>query len=533
MKRVSGFLALGASVVLLSQACGSSDGKKKSPTQYTSGGEGGQGTPGDGGSQTGATAGNGVGASSGAGTDAGAGGDATTIGGQSSAGGAGNEAAGTGTQAGGAGNEAGTSGTSCDPGFGDCDDDPTDCEQDLNLVTNCGACNKSCATTNATVACEDQQCVVKSCTGNFADCVNGGDDGCESSLSSDQHCGSCDRNCAALGSTCATDKCNEIPMQTGQPIGSDNSNAKTWAFSPSGLLHVGFNSYAVRRFPLDGGATQTIWDSGNKTAGWDSLLPLGDTVYWSERGTGGDDLTSAVFSKKILDPSNTAPTLAWVPEWHVQFLRAQGNAFYWFSGDYQSGDPGAWIYTRSINAPLSDHGTRIMTVDQQTHNGVVAFNVTSDALYWITSQAGTGTAYELRTTPLAGGTPTVVPAAPGASTVAVTNYYGAPTLQAVGTTLYFNRDANDALDGIYSFKKGDAEPVWLVHGADIRAFVVDAAYFYYTTSAGAGVWKAPIAGGAGVQISDDSVSRIVGHDANFVYTIQSGCCSGSIAKVIK
>ena len=433
MKRVSGLLALGASVVLLAQACGSSDGKKKSPTQYTSGGEGGQGSPGDGGSQTGATAGSGVGASSGARTDAGAGGDAsttpggqssTTPGGQPSTGGAGGAAGGAGEH----------NGNSCEPGFGDCDDDPTDCEQDLNLVTHCGACNKSCATTNATVACEDQQCVVKSCTGNFADCVNGGDDGCESSLSSDEHCGSCDRNCAALGSTCATDRCNEIALQTGQPIGSDNSANKTWAFSPDGLLHVGFNSYTVRRFPLDGSATQTIWSSGNKTAGWNSLLALGDTVYWSERGTGGDDLTSAVFSKKILALDTATPDLAWIPEWHVQFLRAQGNAFYWFSGDYQSGDPGAWIYTRAINAPLSDHGTRIMTVDQQTHNGVVAFNVTSDALYWITAQAGTGTAYELRTTPLAGGTPTVVPAAPGASTVAVTNYGGTPTLQVVGST---------------------------------------------------------------------------------------------------
>jgi hypothetical protein len=531
MKRVSGLLALGASVVLLAQACGSSDTKKKSPTRYTSGGEGGQGAPGDGGSQTGPTAGSGVGASSGAGADAGAttGGDASTMtGGQPSTTPGGQPSAG-----GDAGGAGGPNGNSCDPGFGDCDSDPSDCEQDLNLVTSCGACNKSCSTANATVACESQNCVVKSCTGNFADCVNGGDDGCESSLSSNEHCGSCERNCASLGSTCATNKCNEIPMQTGQPIGSDSSVNKTWAFSPDGLLHVGFNSYTVRRFPLDGSATQAIWSSGNRTAGWNSLLALGDTVYWSELGTAGNDLTSAVFSKKILDPSDTTPTLAWVPEWHVQFLRAQGNAFYWFSGDYQSGDPGAWIYTRPINAPLSDHGTRIMTVDQQTHNGVVAFNVTSDALYWITTQAGTGTAYELRTTPLAGGTPTVVPAAPGASTVAVTSYGATPTLQVAGATLYFNRDANDALDGIYSFKRGDAEPVWLVHGADIRTFVVDDAYFYYTSSAEAGVWKAPIAGGAGVQISDDSVSRIVGHDAKFVYTILSSCCAGSIAKVIK
>lgn len=509
--------------MLLAQACGSSDAKKKSPsTRYASGGEGVQG---DGGASTsgqnsGATAG-----SLGASANAGQGGDANLV-----AGGQANSSGSGGADSAGAG---GQPGNSCEPGFGDCDGNPSDCEQDLNLVTNCGACNKSCATTNATVACESQKCVVKSCTGNFADCVNGGDDGCESSLSSNEHCGSCERNCAVLGSTCTAGKCNEIAMQQNQPIGSDSGVNRTWAFSPEGLLHAGFNSYVVRRFPLDGGAAQVVWSSGNETAGWNGLVVVGNRVYWSERGTGGNDFTSAVFSKKILDAGNVLPDLAWVPEWHVQFLRVQGNSFYWFSGDYQSGDPGAWIYTRGINAPLSDHGTKIMSVDQQTHNGVVAFNLTSDALYWITTQAGTGTAYELRTAPLSGGTPTVVPAAPGASTVAVTSYGATPTLQVVGKKLYFNRDANDALDGIYSFQKGDLEPTRLVPGADIRTFVVDDAYFYYTASAAAGVWKAPIGGGAGVQISDDGVSRIVGQDAKFVYTIQSSCCSGNIAKVIK
>jgi len=140
-------------------------------------------------------------------------------------------------------------------------------------------------------------------------------------------------------------------------------------------------------------------------------------------------------------------------------LRKQGNAFYWFSGDYQSGDPGAFIYTRALGAPLSDHGTKIMSVDQQPHNGIVAFNVTADALYWITAQVGTGTAYELRTTPLSGGTPSVVPSAPGAQSTAISRYGAVPQLQVVDKTVYFNRDANDTLDGLYSFKKDDTEPL--------------------------------------------------------------------------
>src|SRR6185295_11421598 len=104
----------------------------------------------------------------------------------------------------------------------------------------------------------------KSCLNGFVDCVNGGDDGCESKLTSDDHCGSCERNCAALGSTCATDKCNEIPLQTTQPIGSDSGVNRTWAFSPDGLLHMGSNSYQVNRYPLDGGARALLWNSTNK-----------------------------------------------------------------------------------------------------------------------------------------------------------------------------------------------------------------------------------------------------------------------------
>jgi hypothetical protein len=443
---------------------------------------------------------------------------------------------GTATSVGGDGAAGDDTGDGCEPDTAECDGNPeTVCEGNLTLVTSCGDCKTVCESTNATVACEERECVVKSCNAGYADCVNGGEDGCETALNDNaENCGACGRNCAALGSTCAVDKCNKIPLQQNQPIGSDNSTNETWAFSPLGLLQTPFYSYAVRRYPLDGDPTQIVWDSTNKVVGTQSLLVVGSDVYWSEQGTSEDDFTSAVYKKNILDPADALPTLAFVPEWKPQFLRETGGAFYWFSGDYQSGDHTADIYTRAINAPLSDHGTKIMSVDQGAHDGVEAFQVTADALYWISTKALGGTAYELRTTPLSGGIPTVVPAVSEAyPTTAVSNYYGAPSLQAVGSTLYFNRDANDAADGIYRFSAGDAAPTLIVKQDNVTSLLVDDAFVYYTVQNGYGIWRAKLTGSAGTQISADAFSKLVGQDAQFVYAITSTCCDGDLFKVIK
>jgi hypothetical protein len=83
-------------------------------------------------------------------------------------------------------------------------------------------------------------------------------------------------------------------------------------------------------------------------------------------------------------------------------------------------------------------GTQIVSVDQGTHGAITAFTTASDALYWLTSSAANGTANEIRATPLSGGTPTSVPAVPGAMTTPVYNDYngfGLSVLQGVGDTL--------------------------------------------------------------------------------------------------
>lgn len=526
VKRAFGLCLLGASVVLLAQACGSEDGKKNAPNRFNpnDGGENAGGQANAGGTESSGTAGS---SGSGATSGNGAGGDPTPGGGTTGMTGDGGMSSEGGSTMTGEGGLSGMPGDSCEPGFGNCDADP-DCEQNFNLVTSCGACDKTCNSTQATIACEDEACVIKSCNAGYGDCANGAEDGCETALNNNAaNCGACGRDCAALGSTCSVDKCNEIPLQNGQSFGYHS-----WAYSPHGLLWVGYYNYTLVRYPLNGDPKQTIWDAPGK-ANVDlggGLVVVGDEVYWSELGTGGNDFTSAVYKKSITAPADQLPTLAFAPEWKPIFLRRQGNALYWFSGDYQSGEMYAYAYTRALSAPLNDAGTKIVNVDQGAHDNMEDFNVTSDALYWVSNQANTGTAYELRTTPLSGGTPTAVPPVSAAyPTTAVSNYYGQVNLQVVGATVYFNRDANDAADGIYSYKAGDAAPTQIVLGDNITSMVVDGDYVYYARQNIAGLYRARLTGSAGTLIADDYFTRVIAADAQYLYAMNGT----ALFKIIK
>lgn len=524
-------------MVLLAQACGSEDGKKKSPPSKFTPGEGGEnagGNPNAGGGET--TAGTAGSSGSGATSGNGAGGEPTTPGGDGGATGMTGEAgmpstgdAGMPGVNGGAGG-ATDPGSDCPTGKDECDGNPlTVCEQSLNLVTSCGACNVTCQSTNASVICDpvELECKITDCNAGFGSCDGNEANGCETNLVSNaEHCGSCNRDCAALGSTCATNRCDKVTLQQNISLG-----ATSWAFGPSGAFHMGYYDYIVRRLPLDGAAPVTIWDPVNKTAGMESLLVNGTDVFWAERGTGA--FTSALLKKSVTDSAATLPTLVFTPEYQPTYLRIQGNAFYWMSGDYQSGDPAGYVYTRALNAAQNEPGTRIVNVDQGNHGAVLAFATTSDALYWVTSSALNGAANELRTTPLAGGTPVPVPPVAGAGTVtAVNSGYGVPVLQAVGDTIYFNRNVGtDAKNGIYKFKTGDAQPTLVTTAEDINTMIVDDEFVYYASQNVTGIFKAPLTGGAGVQISDGAWTRIVGQEGKFLYAYGYG--ANNMYKVIK
>ena len=89
----------------------------------------------------------------------------------------------------------------CDSNFGDCDGQPRNgCETDLRTSTaNCGACNHSCSTANASnAACVDSQCRL-TCNPGFYDCNQDPTDGCEANLALVATCGACvlDLDCPA------------------------------------------------------------------------------------------------------------------------------------------------------------------------------------------------------------------------------------------------------------------------------------------------------------------------------------------------
>ncbi|MBW1807034.1 MAG: S8 family serine peptidase [Deltaproteobacteria bacterium] len=89
---------------------------------------------------------------------------------------------------------------SCDLGFGDCDGIlPNGCEADVSSdYDNCGGCGTSCDVPYSTAAdCIDNQCVITGCQAGWGDCDADGFNGCEAFFASDaMNCGTCATVCA-------------------------------------------------------------------------------------------------------------------------------------------------------------------------------------------------------------------------------------------------------------------------------------------------------------------------------------------------
>jgi hypothetical protein len=537
VRNLTSVAVLGLAVVYLVSACGSEDDKKKDQgPKYNAGGDD--------------TAAGGGSMKPDAGADSTSGGTSPDGGTSGTEGGTPNTEGGTASTEGGTSNpdggttmtgDAGSTGDGCEPGTRECDDDPsTVCEQDITIITACGDCTTKCAATNGVPMCVEGKCQF-TCSDGFADCDGKGENGCEVALATDpKHCGTCERNCAVNGATCGAGACSTVALQ--QNATTDTFGA--WAFSPLGLLNIGTYNYAIRRFTLDTPGALTIWTTTQKTAPAQSLLVIDDDVYWSERGANSAKYQGVIYKKAITAAAGTLPTPVFSPEFVASFLRRSGNALYWATGGYQDdgGLPGGggFIYTRAIDAEESDAGTKIVTVDQGNFGNIRQLGVTSNALYWVTDQAGTGTAYELRTAPLAGSPISVVPAVFPNASLAITAYpfdSFKTWLVAQGQYVYFNRIANDAQDGVYRYKTGLAKPERIVLASYVTSLVVDADYVYFVQHNVQGAWRAPIndgAGGAAEKITDGYVSKVLAVDDTFVYIDnQDGTADTDIYKVIK
>jgi len=298
----------------------------------------------------------------------------------------------------------------------------------------------------------------------------------------------------------------------------------------------------VRRYPFDGSAASVVWQPATSiTGGTEGIAVSGTSVYWAVSAVASPATPPTVYQKTIGAAASVAPTVAFTTVARASYLRAQGTFFYWVTGDYQ--DPSApttgLVYSRSISAPSTDHGTAIVTVDQGNFNDFKAFQPSTDALYWI-SDAGTGTAYEIRTAPLTGGTPAAIPKIAGAPDTAVTSssmlgIQVLPTLYTVGATLYFSVTVpNATYNGVYKYKKGDTAPTQVLAANGVMNFVVDSSNIYYIALNDNRIEKAPLSGGAGAPITLAlGAYKILGQDATYLYVLEAGSGSSTLQKVIK
>ncbi len=107
---------------------------------------------------------------------------------------------------------------SCNPGFDNCNNQVSDgCEVNTNTsLTNCGACNNTCSAANGTPSCVGGTCGVLSCNPSFANCNNQASDGCEVNTGTSlNNCGACNVACATANGTpscsagaCGISSCN-------------------------------------------------------------------------------------------------------------------------------------------------------------------------------------------------------------------------------------------------------------------------------------------------------------------------------------
>jgi hypothetical protein len=98
----------------------------------------------------------------------------------------------------------------CDPGYGDCDGNVTNgCETSLDSPMHCGTCTTVCALSNATSVCTGGACAVDACDPHWGDCDGRASNGCERSLVTLTDCGTCNSVCSPSGGSgsCATGMC--------------------------------------------------------------------------------------------------------------------------------------------------------------------------------------------------------------------------------------------------------------------------------------------------------------------------------------
>ncbi|MEI8256798.1 MAG: hypothetical protein WCJ30_14075, partial [Deltaproteobacteria bacterium] len=105
----------------------------------------------------------------------------------------------------------GVCGRTCAAGFGDCDGNAANgCETNLgNTAASCGACGSVCSLPNAVASCAAGVCGIGACSTGWGNCDGIAANGCETSLTTNTHCGACATVCGA-GSLCSGGACSGV-----------------------------------------------------------------------------------------------------------------------------------------------------------------------------------------------------------------------------------------------------------------------------------------------------------------------------------
>ncbi len=105
----------------------------------------------------------------------------------------------------------------CQPGFGNCDGtDSNGCEASLDQLDHCGSCPNTCMRANATPTCAGGTCAISACGAGFGNCDMTDGNGCETTLDTVMHCGTCGTVCSyahatpicALPAGCSMGRCD-------------------------------------------------------------------------------------------------------------------------------------------------------------------------------------------------------------------------------------------------------------------------------------------------------------------------------------
>lgn len=484
-------------------ACGSSDDKKTNPGREYQG-DAGEGNAGDGGKSSGG--------SDASGGTSGSGGTNTSDAGATSGGGEPTQSGGQPNGDGGMSSMAGAGGVppqeECPTGFGDCDGDPSDCETPLDTLIQCGACNVSCSDSHGDVACDAGECKMTACDAGYGDCDADGTNGCELALAEDDaHCGSCDRDCAAAGSTCNTSMCTPINLDpNASGFLSDFAGGAVYLMQ-SGAMPV--SNYTLVRIPVDGTARKTVWAAGGGI-GAGALVADETDVYWAVSGN-----PPSVLKKAASADPEVLPTVLFQPDAQPTYLAMQGANFYW------ANSTNGLLYARAKTAGTAVKGTAIVTTSQGSYS---SFDTSPSHAFFIVQS---GQTVSLKMVPIpAGGTPTEVPDA-----VVTAN----SPIHTVGEKLYFIRRGNsNALNGLYSFTPGDTTVVQLVAHNNLNDFIVDDDAIYYKRSNEWPVFKTKLTGGVGVSIATNvNGGAFAGQDEKYLYNPKGWGSNGPLQKIVK